>query len=368
MNNKLTEIFKIISFYDDFRWEYSHNYNLINFFREDLEDDIKILTHWLCYITDRQMPFQRIWDIGGFVFSELIYEVKKQNSLNLLNPEYENSFVKKEDNGDKFVFISQSKSDDNQIIAKYNGILENSRVKFKSRFFPSDYLAILYTLVFLKDYDFSLSKFIKEVYDKNKEKENFLKRILFSLYLLTYYEIGQPKSDDLNEFSSNIEKGEKRGERIKDTLDNPQSFDNKYEIFLKNKVFKQKRAWCSLRDFLKSPEFKGYFQAALKEKSFSDNDLKKLFSYEALTQLELPGDVWNNNSKFRKCILKDTDYEESRKDLNNILREYFNKNHQKIIGYPEQFDITFDFVPRMCEQDNCDICPIYKISCKDDKI
>ncbi len=80
MKNKLAKVFKIMSFYDDYRWEFSHNYNLINFFKKDLEADIKIFTHWLCYITDRQMPFQRIWDIGGFVFSELIYEIKKQKS------------------------------------------------------------------------------------------------------------------------------------------------------------------------------------------------------------------------------------------------------------------------------------------------
>ncbi len=45
MNEKLAEIFKIISFYDDYRWEFSHNYNLINFFKIDLQSDIKILTH-----------------------------------------------------------------------------------------------------------------------------------------------------------------------------------------------------------------------------------------------------------------------------------------------------------------------------------
>ncbi len=27
-------------------------------------------------------------------------------------------------------------------------------------------------------------------------------------------------------------------------------------------------------------------------------------------------------------------------------------------SYPEQFDISFDFVPRMCMNNNCDICPI----------
>ena len=365
MNKKLTEIFKIISFYDDSRWEFSHNYNLINFFRKDLRADIKILTHWLCYITDRQMPFQRIWDIGGFVFSELIYEVKKQNSLNLLNPEYDNSFVKNENNEDKFTFISKSTADNNLILAQYDGVFENGKVKFKSRFFPSDYLAILYTFVFLEDYDFSFSKFIKEVYCRHKDKTDFIKRILFSLCLLTYSEIGQPKSSDLTDFATNLKKANERKNKIKDVLSNPDKFSNEYNTFLKDKVFKQKRAWCSLRDFLKSPEFKRYFEVALSEEALSDNDFRKLFSYEALTQLELPGDVWNNNSKFRNCILKDTDYEKSKKELNKILRDFFDKNKQRIIGYPEQFDISFDFVPRMCDLNNCDLCPIYKINNKE---
>lgn len=360
MNERLAEIFKIISFYDDYRWEFSHNYNLINFFKIDLQSDIKILTHWICYITDRQMPFQRIWDIGGFVFSELIYEIKKLSSLNLLNPEYANSFVKRDDN-DKYTFISKSTADKNTILTQYNGIFENGRVKFKSRFFPSDYLAILYTFVFLEDYAFSFSKFIKEIYYKHKDKNDFIKRILFSLYLLTYYEIGQPKSTDLIDFAGNIKKANERKQRIKNILNDPVEFSNEYNIFLKDRVFNQKRAWCSLRDFLKSPEFKQYFKIALSKEDLSDNDFRKLFSYEALIQLELPGDVWNNNSKFRNCILTDTDYEHSKKALNKILREFFSKNSQDIIGYPEQFDITFDFVPRMCDLNNCDLCPIYKI-------
>jgi hypothetical protein len=52
------------------------------------------------------MSFQRIWDIGGFVFSELIYEIKKQNTLELLNPEHETSFVKRDSDG-KYTFVSK---------------------------------------------------------------------------------------------------------------------------------------------------------------------------------------------------------------------------------------------------------------------
>lgn len=182
---------------------------------------------------------------------------------------------------------------------------------------------------------------------------------------MTYYEIGQPKSSDLGDFADNVRKASDRKNKIKDILSNPDKFNHEYNTFLKDKVFNQKRAWCSLRDFLKSPEFKQYFKVALSDESLGDNDFIKLFSHEALIQLELPGDVWNNNSKFRNCILKDTDYEKSKEALNKILREYFNKNNQHIIGYPEQFDITFDFVPRMCDLNNCDLCPIYRTNNKD---
>ena len=34
---------------------------------------------------------------------------------------------------------------------------------------------------------------------------------------------------------------------------------------------------------------------------------------------------------------------------------------------PIDFDITFNFVPRMCEEDKCDICPLAKYSEDKDK-
>ncbi|MEJ5260348.1 MAG: hypothetical protein WHS88_09185 [Anaerohalosphaeraceae bacterium] len=348
-----------MSFYDQCRWEEANNYNFINFFRPNLDADTKILTHWLSYITDRQMPFKRIWDIGGFVFSEMVYELKRKKTLDLLNPEAQNSFI--EENGGKFTFISQSAAGENRVLAAYGEFPENERVTFKSRFFPSDYMAILYTLVFLEDYGYSFSKFIKEVYCRHKDKADFIKRILFSLSLVTYEGIGQPKSKNIKKFASNERRAKERKDEIKRVLDNAGEFNRKYSEFLEGRIYNQKRAWCSLRDYLKSPVLKEYFRKALRERGLCDDDFKRLFSYQALTQLELPGDVWNNNSKFRKCILRDTAYEDLTKALNRILREFYDTNHKEIDGYPEQFDITFDFVPRMCEKNNCTLCPIYKL-------
>ncbi len=155
----LKEIFKIISFYDKARWNSISNYNLINFYKTDLEDDTKLLTHWLCYISDRQMAFERIWEVGGFVFSELSNNFKENRDLNLLNPHKSNSFIKKNGKGG-YAFTSISKVNSNSILKKSYGYKEADIVEFTPRYYPSDYYSILFTFDILKEYNFSLTKFI----------------------------------------------------------------------------------------------------------------------------------------------------------------------------------------------------------------
>ncbi len=193
--------------------------------------------------------------------------------------------------------------------------------------------------------------------NKHKERDDFIQRILFSLYLLTYFEIGQPKKTDIADFQNNIKKAEIRTKKVFSILN--ETFEDEYKSFKKDTIFNQKRAWCSLRDFFKSPEFKVYFERSLAKEEIYPEQHNRLFSLRYIQQFELPGDVWNNNSKFRNCILENTEYENSKKSLNKILRDYFDKNKDELTNcYPEQFDITFDFVPRMCERNNCDVCPI----------
>ncbi|AEI15424.1 hypothetical protein Flexsi_1786 [Flexistipes sinusarabici DSM 4947] len=350
------KIYNIISFYDEIRWSSLSNYNLINFCNEDLDDDAKLLTHWLCYITDRQTSFQRIWDVGGFVLSDLVEQIKKTRSLDALNPESENSFVCKNGN-EGFSFISKSKANGNTLLQDYYSYKADERIKFTPRYYPSDYFSIIYTFSILKNYDFSFTKFIIEQFEKHKNSENYIKKILYSLYLLTYFEVGQPNKKDMSDFYSSIKNAESRANKVYDILSN--NFQKNYAKFAKRDIFNQKRAWCSLRDFLKSPEFKKYFIHSLENEGISAVSIKKLTSLESLRQLELPGDVWNNNPIFRSCIFQNTEYEESKKSLNVILRDYFDKNKSELDeSYPEQFDVTFDFVPRMCSMKKCNICPI----------
>jgi hypothetical protein len=156
MNKKLDKIFEIVSFYDKCRWEDAGNNNLINFYRDGLADDTKLLTHWLCYITDRQMDFQRIWDVGGFVFSELADKYKNVTSQEALFVLFDSkpnnldcSFIRKDKkiikskSGDKEPYSFVGKTPPNELIMKkYPKNIEKESdeiVVFKSRYLPIDY-------------------------------------------------------------------------------------------------------------------------------------------------------------------------------------------------------------------------------------
>src|SRR4030042_2223701 len=102
-NYMITKIFAITDFIDKARWGNKENYNLINFYDTNLSNDVKILTHWLCYIADRQMAFERVWNVGGFVFSEIADQITKKRDLELLNPQHpqKSFFIKRDDYTDK---------------------------------------------------------------------------------------------------------------------------------------------------------------------------------------------------------------------------------------------------------------------------
>jgi hypothetical protein len=366
----IAKLFEITDFIDKARWGNKENYNLINFYRHDLSSDVKILTHWICYSADRQMAFERVWDVGGFVFSEMADQITEKEDLELLNPQRREKsfFIRRDDYPDKakydfddgdngkYLFVSHQVLKDNELLLEYEYI-KGTKPYFISRFYPSDYMSILSTFCILQDYDFSLTGYIIALLEKVVGKEDFIQRLLYSLYLLSYFDIGQPKSSDLMHFDRNLAKAEKRKKDVKNILNSPKIFDEEFDYFKKDIIFKQKRAWCSLRDFVKSPEFKEYFFTALKEAGFTDHSM--FHSKAALQYLELPGDVWNNNPTFRKCVMQGTGYEGSKLSLSKLLRTMFNENRATIpAGYPEQFDVTFDFVLRMCDKKgNCSICP-----------
>lgn len=374
----IQEQFEIVNFLDGCRWDNSvnNNYGLINYSRDDLSNDLKLLTHWISYITDRQMKFEIIWDVGGFVFSDMLYKYKQLNSgMKVLNPENEISNFIRTKNGE-FLFISSSIVADSptkhgkELLNKYR-FKDEDRVTFISRFYPADYVSMFYTMHTLKEFNKDFITYIIKAFESigDISSEYLIKVFAYTLYILTYEDIGQPSKDDLD-YNELMKKAKTRTSRIIELLNNGNLLKKKIEVFYKNGVqYKIKRIWCCIRDYIKSNEFgTKCLKSELAKRNVDKTIIKNLFSNDAKATVELPGDVWNNNSIFRNCLLKNIELTEKERKMNfnKLLRLKYQEYCIKV-GYPEQFDVTFDFVLRMCEKNNCDICP-FNISAKKNNI
>jgi hypothetical protein len=358
---RVANLFALTDFIDKARWQPTTE-PLINYAPVGLSDDDKLLVHWLCYITDRQTAWERIWDAGGFIFSQLVHDIKRKKSLSVLNPASQESYFKSakeypeyklKDKG--YLFRSKIPAGYNQTLKEY-GFATDEHPFFIPRYYPADYKAILNTLKVLESHGFSFTRYVKAVLETNVldlSSKHSIRRLLFALYLLSYRNIGQPKAENIN-FERLSSEAALRAAEIESVLSNQEKFSIEFKSFLEYDIYNQKRAWCALRDYLKYPEFNKSFLNALHDAGYKETT--RLQSKELLKQLELPGDVWNNNPKFRNCMLKGTGYEKREESLNLLLRQIYEEN-KPAVGYPEQFDISFDLVQRMCEQGECKICP-----------
>ena len=326
----LIKIFKAISWLDSRRWNTEDNYNFVNFFRSDLTNYEKILTHWICYITDRQMPFEIVWDKGGHVFSELVYEYSRDgiSPQQILNNHYEKYIDKK--GKERFRFKSKD------------------GVTFASRYVTDDCQNILQTLEVLNNqrYKRNILVFIADIIQKFQDKNDLLIRVTCGLHLLTYQ----------------LENKKANSKKIIEILNDNEKFEKKLKQFKRTSTNGKKRLWCCVRDYKKGL-YHEIFNNAIKE--ITNNDSTKLINVWnklPMNQIELPGDVWNNSPLFRDNLFVNI------LDINNIpktwgmpkiTRELYNqlKNNEEVKDfYPEQFDITFDFVPRMCNKKLCNVC------------
>lgn len=250
------KICKVISWLDEKRWNDDNNYNFINFFRKDLSNSEKILTHWICYIADRQMPFEAVWDKGGYVFSELVYEYKRSKLLpqQIIEKYYENYSDK-----DKKRF--RFKSSDNGT--------------FASRYITDDYQNILNTLEVLNYYQRNIINFIVNIIKRFKGKEDLLIRIACDLHLLTY-QLDSKKANS------------KETLRV---LNDEREFEKKVENFKKNSTSGKKRLWCCIRDYKKGLYHKVFSDAIREVAGREASKFISIWDNLPMEQIELPGDV-----------------------------------------------------------------------------
>jgi len=322
----LKSICQAVSWFDDMRWDDSENNDQIKYSKK-LTNSEKILTHWLCYITDRQMPFERVWNEGGHVFSELVYDYTRMNQEPILT--LKNHYEKREE---KYKFISSD--------GRY----------YASRFITNDYQSILQTLEILNlpIYHRDIVSFIIDKIDKFESEEDLLHRLACSLFLLTY----------------NLDNKKSNPNKIIEILSNEKDFNKELNKFKRTSTNGKKRLWCCIRDYKKGT-FNIIFNKAIKENS-KDSRLIKIWNQLPMNQIELPGDVWNNSPLFRDNLIGNViDLSDNIKnwDMPRVIRNIYNQvEHEEDFKkfYPEQFDITFDFVPRMCNKELCDVCPFGK--------
>ena len=210
-----TKKFAIMHFLDEIRWKKENAGGVIFNYSSKLPLDCneKILTHWLLYITERQMPFEQIWDKGGIVFSQIASEyIRTQNmhvidiSSNVANGR--DTFFGKDGkkdiyNNETYSFTSKIHYDDlddkaKERVKKYYSSKEkkaNPIIEFKSRFFTTDYLSMFYTLHTLSSFEHSIVKYMAAVVAKILSSENIdaqnkmdycVLGMAYALYRLTY--------------------------------------------------------------------------------------------------------------------------------------------------------------------------------------
>ncbi|MFO7957388.1 MAG: hypothetical protein R6X33_09835 [Candidatus Brocadiia bacterium] len=339
---KLKVILETFASLDEARWRSKPGRTLVNFCQDGLSSGEKLLVHWLAYITDRRTPFRRIWELGGYVLSHLVRAYVSASATNVRDV-FDN-YLRKADG--RFLLECQLE-EPNQRLERY-GVYEGP-VQFASRYMPEDAALIFRTLAVLDSVaGRSMGRFVGQTVEPGLAFDEAILSVARGLDELTYCVGGALSTSELER---RLQKEVVRAAEF--------HLGAAHEI----PHFRRKRLWAALRDYLKRPELNTYFVDALREAEVPGADRWDGSNPElvgALHVLELPGDVWNNAETFRTGLFSPYLIGERKSwDMPRTIREVYDRlaAEDEIGFYPEQLDVTFDFVPRMCEQQMCRACP-----------
>ena len=339
---KITDILRVIAWLDEKRWSPSN----VPFMIRDLSNPVfktltwqqQILVHWLCYITDRMRPWEEVWRDGGQVFSKLVKEYSKatiETASDVLEIfSRDQGFMKKPEKGEIDSFV-----------------LKVQQEKTYTVRYPDDLYSISRTLVLLLDHRKDLINFISNNSHLWANKQDNIARMSLLLFLLSYNDLDKTfRSLSGRNKDKFLEKVSRYKTSLSHTIAN---FDRAFSRWNRSEKYKYKRLWAATRDYIKL----NYFSQNFLTHFSLPRDWNILF------QLEFPGDIWN--IRFAKMILKPVLKDERvfgqqvflESSASKTLRRMFQWLRVGSDYYPEQFDVSFDFAPRMCENGFCDLCP-----------
>ncbi len=353
--NRLLKIFRLFAALDAVRWQSADNYNVINYSVSDLSGEQKLLCHWICYITDRQMPFRIVWEVGGYVLSHAVRVFAEGGTEAVLRKclqRFESA------QGMKWRWVAPL-GEPNEVLRRRG--VQRGPVEFASRLMPADTVSIVRTLQFLEECcQRSLGQFLARVLAAPGDGVHKTNRLAAALHVVSYAGVGRPGNAQL---AAAIQRQREAAAR------EAAAFAEDCGAWLEGCLrrfrparYGSKRLWAALRDWIKSPEFNPLFVQALRQAGAEDAEqwaVGGALQKPALAALELPGDVWNNNPRLMGGLIAPCIWPVPQKpNASLLMRQLYEMSGAIDEGmYPEQFDVTFDFAPRMCAQDMCTACP-----------
>ncbi|MCX6639624.1 MAG: hypothetical protein NTW14_03965 [bacterium] len=132
----IRNIWEVFAWLDKCRWSADTNsssINYINYKYPDMRPEQKILTHWLSYITDRQMGFRLIWDKGSYVLSEIVHQYTSQtgkSSQEVLRNHIKTSNVESDHEQNKYSIFIEIKNDNSNLLEEVYGAKKGETVTF----------------------------------------------------------------------------------------------------------------------------------------------------------------------------------------------------------------------------------------------
>lgn len=353
---QLCRILSLFGRLDDIRWADETNYSILEE-REGQAADELLLANWLLCITNRQRPWLFVQQVGSFVLSPVVEAYSRgQRWSDLLNTYVEVDLP----DWKSPCFTCEASEQERKRLEIHAKSVRSGSVIYAPRY-PADTYAVLRTLIILDETsNRSLAGFLESrAFEETPAKPSpqVVNKLARALYALTY---AYGTTWSAKELRETILCPEKLRRKALEDWESAETIIAKEVHDCSSWRWQQKRLWTALRDYLKHDRCNEIFRRALSLSNMQSWKAARLrqSNREALSVLELPGDVWNNYPALWKGLIEPHVKMSGRWQSPHLIRRIY----EEVLGriqerfHPEQFDVTWNFTSRMCAEGNCDVC------------